>query len=298
LGTYYDNDEGKGLSKILDTRSYWGNQKALAQKRAAAEKAKQEKLEKLGKMEEAIAVKFPEYINDFREPFNELYDEAAVMITQGNEDPWSSTSPRAKAWRENMRNVQIGVERVNLLHKDYAKAVDRINTHGDEYTDESKEAILNFAETFSAEDMIRGFRTDPAGARQTAAVPELIFKNPSLHQEFFRKGLTDIQPFKDENGYVDPTKIHNYGISFFNDEANERLRTAARQNWEKIESSGAEKVKKSIMSYASMLGLENDPGVALEIMKLERAHSPEAVNLGKMALEIGKDLPQSAKRRP
>jgi len=291
LGTYYDNDQGKGLATIIDTRSYYLNKEAKARQEAAKQKRKGDLSKRLGEMEEAIEVKFPEYINDFRDPFNALYDQAAVMITDANEDPWTSTSDRAKQWRANMRQVQKGVERVNLLHKDYTKAVDRINTHGDEYTDESKEAILNFPQQFNALDIIRGYRQE--GDQQiSASIPELKFRNPSLHQEFFRKGLTDLVPAKDENGYIPPEKIHNYGLSFFTDEANDRLRNAAQQNWEIISKNAPESVRKSVISYASMIGLENDPGVALEIMKLERAHAADPVNISEMALEIGKDLPQ------
>lgn len=292
LGTYYDNDQGKGLATIIDTRSYYLNKEAMAQKEAARRQAKGELSKRLEAMDDAIEIKFPEYINDFRDPFNTLYDQAAVMITEANEDPWTSTTERAKEWRSNIRQVQKGVERVNLLHEDYTKAVGLINTHGDEYTDESKDAILNFPQQFNALDIIRGYRADEEGNVYSASVPALKFRNPSLHQEFFRKGLTDLAPAKDDNGYIPPEKIHNYGLSFFNDEANDRLREAARQNWEMISERAPESMKKSIISYASVLGMENDPGVALEIMKLERAHAADPVNIGEMAMEIGKDLPQ------
>lgn len=302
LGQVYNNDQGKGLAVVLDTSGYW-RQRALAQQEDLARervkaKAKKEALQKLE--DNRPDVKWPEYLNQIRGGYNELFEVAAQYVTETGNDVYTSPDETAREIRARMNTLDMATQRVNVLKGEHDKRMEDIGTRGDKYTQESIDEILNFTDKFSVQDMARGYKVTkgPDGKEQIEMVsmPELQFKNPStLFNDFYVNGKNNLKGDANEMGYVPPEKIREYGINYFTAEENEHNLKAANQMYQKLDPNSA--YAKSARAYASQMGMEGMPGMALAIMNLERSLSPDDINASQIITQMSKAAPVATSTR-
>jgi hypothetical protein len=291
LGQVYNNDQGKGLAVILDTSGYW-KQRALAQQqdaRAEATKQKQQAAN-LKKLEDFRPdVKWPEYLNQIKSGFDNLFEVSARHVTQNNVDVMTSPDETSREIRKNFNQLSTATQRVNILKGEHDERMQDINTRGDKYTQESIEAVTKFTEYTSLEDMARGYRVkqNDKGEEvyEPVRMPELKYKNPStIFNDFYINGRNNLKGQANETGFVPNEKIRAYGVDYFTAPENEHNLRAANQMYQQLDPESV--YGKTVRSYASQMGLEDMPGMAMAIMNLERSLDPNAINMGEQIQKI------------
>ena len=102
--------------------------------------------------------------------FNSWMEEGAtIMAKEGIPNLWNSSNPKAVDWQIKAGRIAQANENINQAKDMYEKAMQAINSRGDEYTDEYLDSVRNFPVNVSFDEMTSG----------SFQFPQAQYKNPS-----------------------------------------------------------------------------------------------------------------------
>ena len=142
-GQVYTGKQGNQLATVLGpSRSLGVYEGALAKRQA--DKAKDAADFSKGAMDIKPEEVWHYFSSDLSKTWEGWMSKGAQMMDKGN--PWKRSDKDAVQWQIEGARIKAANENVKQAKALWDKAMGDINTRGDEYTDEYKESVRNFAQ--------------------------------------------------------------------------------------------------------------------------------------------------------
>lgn len=222
LGQVYTGQQGNQLATVLGPSRALGAYEGYAAKKAA-DKAKDSADLSKGMMEVKPEETWHFYSADQQRAWEGWVNKGAEMMPKGN--PFKRYDKDAIQWQIEGARLKAANENIKQAKALWDKAMGDINTRGDEYTDEYKEKVKNFAAN-NPIDVIASGKFD---------FPQAEFKNPStIHQDYMVNGLGNLEKAASGNVLTDQD-FNNYSISYFSTPEAEKNVVAAKQMFSSLD---------------------------------------------------------------
>lgn len=217
LGQVYTGQQGNQLATVLGPSRALASYEGYAAKKAA-DKAKDSADLSKGMMDVKPEEVWHFYSADQQKTWENWVNKGAGMMPKGN--PFKRYDDEAIQWQIEGSRIKAANENIKQAKSLWDKAMGDINSRGDEYTDEYKEKVKNFAAN-NPVDVIATGKFD---------FPQAEFKNPStIHQDYMVNGLGNLEKAAGENVLQD-RDFNNYSISYFSTPEAEKKRSCCQAN--------------------------------------------------------------------
>lgn len=222
LGQVYTGQQGNQLATVLGPSRALGAYEGYVAKKAA-DKAKDAADLSKGMMEVKPEEVWHYYSGAQNKTWENWVNKGAEMMPKGN--PFKRYDDEAIQWQIEGSRIKAANENIKQAKALWDKAMGDINTRGDEYTDEYKEKVKNFAAN-NPVDVIASGKFD---------FPQAEFKNPStIHQDYMVNGLGNLEKAAGENVLTD-RDFNNYSVSYFASPEAEKNVVAAKQMFSSLD---------------------------------------------------------------
>lgn len=222
LGQVYTGQQGNQLATVLGPSRALASYEGYAAKKAA-DKAKDSADLSKGMMDIKPEETWHYYSANMSKTWENWVNKGADMMPKGN--PFKRYDDEAIQWQIEGSRIKAANENIKQAKNLWDKAMGDINSRGDEYTDEYKEKVKNFAVN-NPVDVIASGKFD---------FPQAEFKNPStIHQDYMVNGLGNLEKAAGENVLTD-RDFNNYSISYFSTPEAEKNVVAAKQMFESLD---------------------------------------------------------------
>lgn len=222
LGQAYTGQQGNQLATVLGPSRALASYEGYAAKKAA-DKAKDSADLSKGMMDVKPEEVWHYYSGAQNKTWEDWVNKGANMMPKGN--PFKRYDDEAIQWQIEGSRIKAANENIKQAKALWDKAMGDINTRGDEYTDEYKEKVKNFAVN-NPVDVIASGKFD---------FPQAEFKNPStIHQDYMVNGLGNLEKAAAGNVLTD-RDFNNYSISYFSTPEAEKNVVAAKQMFESLD---------------------------------------------------------------
>ena len=163
------------------------------------------------------------YSADVSKTWENWVNKGAELMPKGN--PFKRYDKDAIQWQIEGSRLKAANENIKQAKALWDKAMGDINSRGDEYTDEYKEKVKNFAAN-NPLDVIASGKFD---------FPQAEFKNPStIHQDYMVNGLGNLEKAAGGNVLTD-RDFNNYSVSYFSTPEAEKNVVAAKQMFSSLD---------------------------------------------------------------
>lgn len=222
LGQVYTGQQGNQLATVLGPSRALASYEGYAAKKSA-DKAKDSADLSKGMMEVKPEETWHFYSADQQRAWEGWVNKGAEMMPKGN--PFKRYDKDAIQWQIEGSRLKAANENIKQAKSLWDKAMGDINSRGDEYTDEYKEKIKNFAAN-NPLDVIASGKFD---------FPQAEFKNPStIHQDYMVNGLGNLEKAAGDNVLTD-RDFNNYSVSYFSTPEAEKNVVAAKQMFSSLD---------------------------------------------------------------
>lgn len=221
-GQVYTGQQGNQLATVLGPSRALASYEGYAAKKAA-DKAKDAADLSKGMMDIKPEETWHFYSSDQQRAWEGWVNKGAEMMPKGN--PFKRYDKDAIQWQIEGSRLKAANENIKQAKALWDKAMGDINSRGDEYTDEYKEKVKNFAAN-NPLDVIASGKFD---------FPQAEFKNPStIHQDYMVNGLGNLEKAAGDNVLTD-RDFNNYSISYFSTPEAEKNVVAAKQMFSSLD---------------------------------------------------------------
>ena len=222
LGTAYSGQQGNQLATVIRPNNNLATYEAFL----AKGKAKKDK-DAADFAKGALEVKPEEtwhyFSSDLQKTWEGWFNKGAELMPGG--DPWKRSDKAAIDWQIEGSRIKAANTNVKQAKELWDKAMGDINTRGDEYTDEYKSQVRDFAVNNPLDKIMSG----------QFDFPQAEFKNPStIHQDFLVGGLANVEKAAGKDAVPTDTDFNNYTVSYFSTPEAEKNVTAAKQMFGKL----------------------------------------------------------------
>jgi len=222
LGTAYSGQQGNQLATVIRPNNNLATYEAFL----AKGKAKKDK-DAADFTKGALDVKPEEvwhfYNADLQKMWEGWFRKGADLMPDG--DPWKRSDKPAVDLQIEGARIKAASANVKQAKTLWDKAMGDINTRGDEYTDEYKAQVRDFAVNNPLDKIMTG----------QFNFPQAEFKNPStIHQDFLVGGLDNVQKAAGKDAVPTDADFNNYTVSYFSTPEAEKNVTAAKQMFGKL----------------------------------------------------------------
>jgi len=222
LGQVYTGQQGNQLATVL------GPSRALASYEGYAAKKANDKAKDAADLSKGMMDVKPEEVWHFysgaqQKTWENWVNKGAEMMPKGN--PFKRYDDEAIQWQIEGSRIKAANENIKQAKALWDKAMGDINSRGDEYTDEYKEKVRNFAAN-NPVDVIATGKFD---------FPQAEFKNPStIHQDYMVNGLGNLEKAAGDNVLTD-RDFNNYSVSYFSTPEAGKNVVAAKQMFSSLD---------------------------------------------------------------
>jgi len=222
LGTAYSGQQGNQLATVIRPNNNLATYEAFL---AKGKKKKEADAANFSKG--ALDVKPDEvwhfYNADLQKNWEGWFNKGAELMPGG--DPWKRSDKAAIDWQIEGSRIKAANTNVKQAKALWDKAMGDINSRGDEYTDEYKAQIRDFAVNNPLDKIMTG----------QFNFPQAEFKNPStIHQDFLVGGLANVEKAAGKDAVPTEADFNNYTVSYFSTPEAEKNVTAAKQMFGKL----------------------------------------------------------------
>lgn len=222
LGQVYTGQQGNQLATVLGPSRALGSYEGYAAKKAEGRAKDAADLSK-GVMDVKPEETWHFYSADMSKTWENWVNKGAEMMPKGN--PFKRYDQDAIQWQIEGSRIKAANENIKQAKALWDKAMGDINSRGDEYTDEYKEKVRNFAVN-NPVDVIATGKFD---------FPQAEFKNPStIHQDYMVNGLGNLEKAAGDNVLTD-RDFNNYSVSYFSTPEAEKNVVAAKQMFSSLD---------------------------------------------------------------
>jgi len=280
LGTAYSGQQGNQLATVVRPNNNLATYEAFL----AKDKIKKEK-DAANFSEGALKVKPDEvwhfYNADLQKNWEGWFNKGAELMPGG--DPWKRSDKAAIDWQIEGARIKAANTNVKQAKALWDKAMGDINSRGDEYTDEYKAQVRDFAVNNPLDKIMTG----------QFNFPQAEFKNPStIHQDFLVGGLANVERAAGKDAVPTDTDFNNYTVSYFSTPEAEKNVTAAKQMFGKLSPAD---------QNAYIAKAENTPGfkgegwMAYMNDQLQNRYKKPELDIAAEAIKRAADAPLSEK---
>jgi hypothetical protein len=221
-GQVYTGQQGNQLATVLGPSRALASYEGYAAKKAA-DKAKDSADLSKGMMDVKPEEVWHYYSGAQNKTWEDWVNKGAEMMPKGN--PFKRYDDEAIQWQIEGSRIKAANENIKQAKSLWDKAMGDINSRGDEYTDEYKEKVKNFAADNPVDVIASG----------QFNFPQAEFKNPStIHQDYMVNGLGNLEKAAGENVLQD-RDFNNYSISYFSTPEAEKNVVAAKQMFDSLD---------------------------------------------------------------
>jgi len=222
LGTAYSGQQGNQLATVIRPNNNLATYEAFL-----AKDKKKKEADAANFSKGALDVKPEEvwhyYSSDLSKTWEGWFNKGAELMPGG--DPWKRSDKAAIDWQIEGSRIKAANTNVKQAKALWDKAMGDINSRGDEYTDEYKAQVRDFAVNNPLDKIMSG----------QFNFPQAEFKNPStIHQDFLVGGLANVEKAAGKDAVPTDTDFNNYTVSYFSTPEAEKNVTAAKQMFGKL----------------------------------------------------------------
>lgn len=277
IGRTYSGQQGNqfattfGPSKAIPLAA-----QAAAQKAASKAKAR-------GDARDAMMKAKPEEVwHHYSAQVNKAWEDlvlkgSKIMTDKGIDDPWKSTDPDSVAWQIEMARLKSSADNINQAKDWWDKSVAGIAVRGNDYTDDYKDKVRNFAKENDFTKLASG----------QFALPEADFKNPSNIFSNFLVKESDRLKTDFEDRVPSDSEFATRTKQYFTSDENEVDAKAAKQMFDNL----PDPAKKRFQAIAQRQGLEGGEQ-AMMFEDLKNRYAKPEVNVMEKALSWAKSAPK------
>jgi hypothetical protein len=222
LGTVYSGQQGNQLATVIRPNNNLATYEAFL-----AKDKKKKEADAANFSKGALDVKPEEvwhfYSGDLQKTWEGWFNKGAELMPGG--DPWKRSDKAAIDWQIEGSRIKAANTNVKQAKALWDKAMGDINTRGDEYTDEYKAQVRDFAVNNPFDKIMTG----------QFNFPQAEFKDPStIHQDFLVGGLANVEKAAGKDAVPTDADFNNYTVSYFSTPEAEKNVIAAKQMFGKL----------------------------------------------------------------
>lgn len=280
-GQVYTGKQGNQLATVLGpSRSLGVYEGALAKRKA--DKAKDAADFSKGAMDVKPEEIWHYYSSDLSKTWEGWMSKGAQMMDKGN--PWKRSDKDAVQWQIEGARIKAANENVKQAKALWDKAMGDINTRGDEYTDEYKENVKNFAQNNPLDKIMSG----------QFDFPQAEFKNPStIHQDFLVNGLSNVEKAAGKDAVPLDADFNNYTVSYFSTPEAEKNVIAAKQMFGKL---SPDEQNAYIAEAENTPGFKGQGWMAYMNEQLKNRYKKPELDIAQEAMSRAEKAPISSRR--
>lgn len=280
LGTAYSGQQGNQLATVIRPNNNLSTYKAFL----AKDKLKKEK-DAANFSEGALKVKPDEvwhfYNADLQKNWEGWFNKGAELMPGG--DPWKRSDKAAIDWQIEGSRIKAANTNVKQAKALWDKAMGDINSRGDEYTDEYKAQVRDFAVNNPLDKIMSG----------QFNFPQAEFKNPStIHQDFLVGGLANVEKAAGKDAVPTDADFNNYTVSYFSTPEAEKNVTAAKQMFGKLSPADQNAY---ITKAQNTPGFKGEGWMAYMNEQLQNRYKKPELDIAQEAIDRAADAPLSEK---
>jgi len=280
LGTAYSGQQGNQLATVIRPNNNLSTYEAFL----AKDKIKKEK-DAANFSEGALKVKPEEvwhfYSGDLNKTWEGWFNKGAELMPGG--DPWKRSDKAAIDWQIEGSRIKAANTNVKQAKALWDKAMGDINSRGDEYTDEYKAQVRDFAVNNPLDKIMSG----------QFNFPQAEFKNPStIHQDFLVGGLANVEKAAGKDAVPTDTAFNNYTVSYFSTPEAEKNVTAAKQMFGKLSPADQNAY---ITKAQNTPGFKGEGWMAYMNEQLQNRYKKPELDIAQEAIDRAADAPLSEK---
>lgn len=198
-------------------------------------------------------------------------------------DPWKRSDKAAIDWQIEGSRIKAANTNVKQAKALWDKAMGDINSRGDEYTDEYKAQVRDFAVNNPLDKIMSG----------QFNFPQAEFKNPStIHQDFLVGGLANVEKAAGKDAVPTDTDFNNYTVSYFSTPEAEKNVTAAKQMFGKLSPADQNAY---ITKAQNTPGFKGEGWMAYMNEQLQNRYKKPELDIAQEAIDRAADAPLSEK---
>lgn len=278
LGTAYSGQQGNQLATVIRPNNNLATYEAFL---AKDKKKKEADVANFSKG--ALEVKPDEvwhfYNADLQKNWEGWFNKGAELMPGG--DPWKRSDKAAIDWQIEGSRIKAANTNVKQAKALWDKAMGDINTRGDDYTDEYKAQVRDFAVNNPLDKIMTG----------QFNFPQAEFKNPStIHQDFLVGGLANVEKAAGKDAVPTDTDFNNYTVSYFSTPEAEKNVTAAKQMFGKLSPADQNAY---ITKAQNTPGFKGEGWMAYMNDQLQNRFKKPELDIAKEALDRAADAPLS-----
>ncbi len=222
LGSVYSGQQGNQLATVIRPNNNLSTYEAFLAKDKKKREADAANFSK-GALEVKPEEVWHFYSADLGKTWENWFNKGAELMPGG--DPWKRSDKAAIDWQIEGSRIKAANANVKQAKALWDKAMGDINTRGDEYTDEYKDQVRDFAVNNPLDKIMSG----------QFNFPQAEFKNPStIHQDFLVSGLANIEKAAGKDAVPTDADFNNYTVSYFSTPEAEKNVIAAKQMFGKL----------------------------------------------------------------
>jgi len=276
LGTAYSGQQGNQLATVIRPNNNLATYEAFL----AKGKAKKDK-DAADFAKGALEVKPEEtwhyFSSDLQKTWEGWFNKGAELMPGG--DPWKRSDKAAIDWQIEGSRIKAANTNVKQAKALWDKAMGDINSRGDEYTDEYKAQVRDFAVNNPLDKIMTG----------QFNFPQAEFKNPStIHQDFLVGGLANVEKAAGKDAVPTDTDFNNYTVSYFSTPEAEKNVTAAKQMFGKLSPADQNAY---ITKAQNTPGFKGEGWMAYMNEQLQNRYKKPELDIAKEALDRAADAP-------
>ena len=197
-------------------------------------------------------------------------------------DPWKRSDKAAIDWQIEGSRIKAANTNVKQAKALWDKAMGDINSRGDEYTDEYKAQVRDFAVNNPLDKIMTG----------QFNFPQAEFKNPStIHQDFLVGGLANVEKAAGKDAVPTDTDFNNYTVSYFSTPEAEKNVTAAKQMFGKLSPADQNAY---ITKAQNTPGFKGEGWMAYMNEQLQNRYKKPELDIAQEAIDRAKDAELSS----
>lgn len=276
LGTAYSGQQGNQLATVIRPNNNLATYEAFL-----AKDKKKKEADAANFSKGALDVKPDEvwhfYAGDLNKTWEGWFNKGAELMPGG--DPWKRSDKAAIDWQIEGSRIKAANTNVKQAKALWDKAMGDINSRGDEYTDEYKAQVRDFAVNNPLDKIMSG----------QFNFPQAEFKNPStIHQDFLVGGLANVEKAAGKDAVPTDTDFNNYTVSYFSTPEAEKNVTAAKQMFGKLSPADQNAY---ITKAQNTPGFKGEGWMAYMNDQLQNRHKKPELDIAKEALDRAADAP-------
>lgn len=278
LGTAYSGQQGNQLATVIRPNNNLATYEAFLAKDKKKKEADAANFAK-GALEVKPEETWHYFSSDLQKTWEGWFNKGAELMPGG--DPWKRSDKAAIDWQIEGSRIKAANTNVKQAKALWDKAMGDINTRGDEYTDEYKAQVRDFAVNNPLDKIMSG----------QFNFPQAEFKNPStIHQDFLVGGLANVEKAAGKDAVPTDADFNNYTVSYFSTPEAEKNVTAAKQMFGKLSPADQNAY---ITKAQNTPGFKGEGWMAYMNDQLQNRYKKPELDIAQEAIDRAADAPLS-----